>query len=58
MTKYIYKHDFRPQNAEELQHKVIEAWQEITPQYTRELVLSMPRRLQTVIDRNGAMTKY
>lgn len=54
----MYENDFRPQNVEELQQKIVETWQEITPEYTRELVSSMPRRLQNVIDSNGAMTKY
>ena len=58
MTKYMYRHDFRPRSQEELRQKILEAWNEITPEYTRYLVLSMPRRLQAVIDSNGAMTKY
>ena len=58
MTKYMYRHDFRPKNQEELQQKILEAWNEITPEFTRNLVLSMSRRLQAFIDSNGAMTKY
>jgi hypothetical protein len=58
MTKFMYKNDFRPQNAEELQQKIIEAWHVITPEYITNLVTSMPRRLQSVIDNNGEMTKY
>jgi hypothetical protein len=54
----MYKNDFRPQNAEELQQKIIEAWHVITPEYITNLVTSMPRRLQSVIDNNGEMTKY
>lgn len=58
MTKYMYRHDFRPRSQEELRQKIFEAWDEITPELTRHLVLSMPRRVQAVIDSNGAMTKY
>jgi hypothetical protein len=54
----MYKNDFRPQNAEELQQKIIEVWHVITPEYITNLVTSMPRRLQSVIDNNGEMTKY
>lgn len=53
----MYKHDFRPQNVEQLQQKIVEAWHEITPENTRNLVSSMPRRLQRLIDSNGVMTK-
>jgi hypothetical protein len=31
---------------------------ELTPNYTEVLVASMPRRLNNVIDKNGAATKY
>lgn len=58
MTKAMYKHDFRPRNQEELRQKINESWDEITAEYTRNLVSSMPRRLQSVIDNTGAMTKY
>ncbi|KAJ3649639.1 hypothetical protein Zmor_021369 [Zophobas morio] len=58
MQKYIYQNDFRPRNPLELQEKIVEAWETVTPGYMRQLVASMPRRLQNVIDANGAMTKY
>jgi transposase len=48
MTKFIYKNDFRPQNAEGLQQKIIEAWHVTMPEYITNLVTSMPRRLQSV----------
>jgi hypothetical protein len=54
----MYENDFRPNTVEELQQKIVDTWQQITPAYTRDLVSSMPRRLQMVIDSNGAMTKY
>lgn len=58
IVKSIYREDFRPRNAGELRQRIADAWQEITPEYTRQLVLSMPRRLQQVINLDGAMTKY
>lgn len=58
MTKYMYKHDFRPRNQDELRQRINEAWDEVTEEYTRNIILSMPRRPQYVIDNNGAMTKY
>jgi hypothetical protein len=58
MTSLMYENDFRPNTVEELQQKIVDTWQQITPAYTRDLVSSMPRRLQMVIDSNGAMTKY
>jgi hypothetical protein len=57
-TSLMYENDFRPNTVEELQQKIVDTWQQITPAYTRDLVSSMPRRLQMVIDSNGAMTKY
>lgn len=58
MTKFMYKHDFHPRNEEELRQGINAAWDNITQEYTRSLVLSMPRRLQKVNENNGAMTKY
>lgn len=58
MVKSMYKHDFRPRNRDELRHRINQAWDEITGELCRPLVLSMPQRLQEVINRNGSMTKY
>jgi transposase len=58
MTLIMYKNEFRPNTVEQLQQKIVDTWHEISPEYTRELVSSMPRRLQMVIDNNSAMTKY
>lgn len=49
---------FRPANAEELWGAIENAWDNINVDYTRTLVSSMRRRLQGVIDSNGAWTKY
>lgn len=45
-------------NRNELKVKITEAWDTISPEYTRKLVESMPRRLQAVIDNEGGPTKY
>lgn len=58
MVKTIYQEGFRPRNSQELRQRIIEAWQQITPEYTDRLVSSIPRRLQNVINNNGDMTKY
>jgi hypothetical protein len=49
----MYENNFCPTTVEELQQKIIDTWQQITPAYTRDLISSMPRRLQMVIDSNG-----
>lgn len=58
MVKSMYKHDFRPRNRDELRYRINQAWDEVTGELCRNLVLSMPQRLQEVINRNGSMTKY
>lgn len=58
MLKIIHQHDFRPRNQEELQQKIMQAWDHIDNQLTQNLVFSMPRRLQSVLENNGSITKY
>jgi transposase len=58
MTSIMYKNESRSNTVEQLQQKIVDTRHEISPEYTRELVSSMPRRLQMVIDDNRAMTKY
>ena len=44
---------------QELKDKVREAWDVVvTPGLLQELIESMPRRMQAVIDANGKFTKY
>ena len=38
--------------------QIIAAWNKIDPVFTRDLVKSMPRRLQKLINQNGAPTGY
>jgi transposase len=57
MTSIMYKNEFRPNTVDQLQQKIVDTWHEISPEYTRDYSHAV-RRLQMVIDNNGAMTKY
>ena len=37
---------------------VLSIWKRITPLYLKALYMSMPGRMQTVVDANGGYTKY
>jgi transposase len=50
--------DRRPQNEEQLFQILDETWKSIPINYLRNLVESMPRRCQAVLDANGLPTKY
>lgn len=58
VKKMVSGNNFRPQNVEQLWERIQEVWNELTPDYTEALVASVPRRLQNVIEKNGATTKY
>lgn len=45
-------------NKNELKQALKEEWDKIPPSVTANLVSSMPRRLQAVIDAKGNPTKY
>lgn len=45
-------------NKNELQRILREEWQKLSPDLTKKLVESMPRRLQAIIDAKGMHTKY
>ncbi|KAJ6642588.1 Transposable element Tcb1 transposase, partial [Pseudolycoriella hygida] len=49
-----------PRNRARLESYICERWESLRyrPEYFRNLYSSMPRRMQEVIDRNGAMTKF
>lgn len=49
---------FEIKNKDSLKTALQQAWAEITPDVTENLVLSMPRRMQAVVDSNGGPTKY
>jgi hypothetical protein len=50
--------DFRPQNAEDLWNTIQETWNNFTPDYAYNLVAFLPRRLNSVIDKNWSALKY
>ena len=45
-------------SKDSLKSAIMEEWLKISPEVTRKLVESMPRRLQAVIKANGNQTKY
>lgn len=59
---YLMKRKVRshaPKNMVELQYWIKRVWvQEISPGYCNNLVSSMPRRIQAVLDNKGKATKY
>lgn len=60
LTKKIYKRNFRPQNANELWEAIEECWEELSQDQHlwQNLIASIPRRLNKVLEANGAITKY
>ena len=51
--------DRQPTSAQEMETAIQLVWiHEITPEYCRNLVESMPRRLQAVLNNRGGHTKY
>ena len=52
LAKKIYK------NLDEFKNSIREVWGEVTPELCKSLIGSMPRRIESVIDRNGKITKY
>ena len=52
-------HKYRPTTKETLIAAIIKVWfHEITPETCKKLIDSMPRRIQSVIDKKGGHTKY
>jgi len=54
----ICKRRIQPRNSEALIEALQEEWQRIDMEKFRNLCLSMPQRLQAVIDAKGGNTKY
>ena len=51
--------DLRPTGEQDIIHKLKRVWtQEITDEYCRTLVESIPDRIQSVLNANGGSTKY
>ena len=58
MVKKMRRENFVPQNRQDLVNVIRDGWHNLTEEYCRSLIASMPRRLHLVIEKNGAMTKY
>lgn len=58
MVRYIYKEGRKFENTEDLGASMSDAWNSIGLQHVRNLYRSIPRRLISVIDRNGRETEY
>lgn len=59
IVKQIYKRPFRPENADELWQAIENAWEDLVDTYDmRSLIMSMTRRLESVVVTNGSATKY
>jgi len=58
LERKVRKHDPHPKNLTELMAVLEEEWYKIEPVVLENLVDSMPRRVQAVIDSHGNPTKY
>lgn len=60
MTRKIYKANFRPANRDELVLFIEETWNELSDDldFVRSLYLSIPNRLNELLQKNGAITKH
>ena len=58
MRSNIRKRMVRPRNEEDLTQALMEEWEKLDMELVNKLCLSMPRRLQVVIDAEGGITKY
>ena len=47
-----------PTSKEDFKRKLKEEWAKITPDFVRKFIMSMPRRIQAVLDKNGKHTRY
>jgi transposase len=54
----LSKYDHVPSSPQVLKDRVINVWNNISTSYIRDLIKSMPRRCQLVIDKQGGITKY
>ena len=59
IVKEINKsNDFHPQNSDDLWNKIDETWNTYNLHHDQMLVASMPRRLNLLVEKNGAALKY
>jgi len=56
MKRNLYKR--KASNIEQFKKFAKEEWNEIPKEICRNLIKSMPRRLQKVIENDGVVTKY
>jgi len=45
-------------SVEELEEQVLKAWRSVKPETVRNLIESMPRRVQAVVQAKGGHAKY
>ena len=58
LKSQLQQYDTPPKGVHELWEKVVEEWNEISPEVCQNLIESMPRQIQAVIKANGGHTKY
>jgi transposase len=60
LVKKNYKRNFRPKNQEELWEAIETAWEDLdlNDNICRNLIHSMPSRLEKLIEKNGALINY
>lgn len=58
LKRQLQKYATSPKGVHELWERVVEEWNEITPEVCQNLIESMPRRIKAVIKANGGHTKY
>lgn len=58
IVRRVYAQTRQYSTVGELETAIIEAWEGISPEIIRNLVLSMKNRLFQVINRNGKLTDY
>ena len=58
LKRQLLKYDTPPKGAHELWDRLVEEWNEISPEVCQNLIESMPRRVKAVIKAHGGHTKY
>ena len=58
MKTMVRRRDPPPSNINELEKYVKDAWGDISPEYYKKLIDSMPRKIEAVIAANGYSINY
>ena len=58
LKSQLQQYDTPPKGVHELWERVVEEWNQISPEVCQNLIKSMPRQIQGVIKANGGHTKY